>query len=548
MDNTGQRLDTIVRPKIIKGSLPVVETTFQLLAKTNGDFGRSYDLAIGVCLEYFVAKMGNQDASAAQSMDGFINFDIPGQSLEVASIPDKGIWAARCMFPDGPVGNKSAVAGRTWVIEVSIRRSSDHCCVAISVKCASQPYAKEDFLPLRPAIVRQLHMAVGLYDQRPLLPEAWMIEDEEDLDRLAELIRNPKRSVLVHVLSQNPGEESWLVVPNELADETLALAHVVALPARLLAAWNERIGELFGLLPGAVRSYLPTPAGKLVRPANHPLIAGYLWPVIAGKEQGALIRVLYEQSFLHAAGRHVDWGDCLFYREVRLAVLKRRRQEVTDLEELQTIYQEENDTLLHRIDELKIKETEYCQIADQCRQDKAQAAQENQSLRANIKNLRAAIVKRTAALADPVDYPHIWQGMEEWVLRHFEGRLLLHPRASQGIKDAEFRDPSLAYHALYLLATDYRNMKLGITGARQRYEDGLGRLGLHNEPAINHSQAGQKGEAMYVDYPLGSGCRQILQMHLKKGVDRDTRNLLRIYYFWDNEEDLVVIGWLPGHL
>jgi hypothetical protein len=542
-----QRFDPMVRPKILLGNLPAVEVTFQLLVELTGDPRVAHDRAIAICLKYFEAKIGDRVSSADHPPDGFVMTDIPGQSLEVASLPAEGTWAARCMYPDSPLTDKGPVAGRTWVTEVGIRCADGRCRVGICVKCASQPYAKEGFLLLRPGLVRELHAAVGLRDQRPLLPTAWVIDDEAELAELAGLLRHPGRSVPVHVLSQTPGESSWLVPPDELADRTLAIAHVVALPARLLSAWNETIGEPLGLLPGAVRSYLPVPGGALEQPSDHPLIVGYLRLDPAGEERSTLKRLLIELSFRHAAERRVDWGDCRFYGEARLAGLERRRNEARDIEDLQAMYEEENATLRRRIDDLKLEVHDYCNLADESGKAHGRAVQENLALKARLENMLAAARQRGAA-AGPVPIPTQWTGLEDWVAEHFRDRLFLHPRASQGLKDAEFRDPALAYRALELLATDYRDMKLGADGARPRYEARLGQLGLHEDPATTSIQAGQKGDRMYVEYPPGSGRQELLQMHLKKGVDRDPRNLLRIYYFWDAASAVVVVGWLPGHL
>jgi hypothetical protein len=37
-------------------------------------------------------------------------------------------------------------------------------------------------------------------------------------------------------------------------------------------------------------------------------------------------------------------------------------------------------------------------------------------------------------------------------------------------------------------------------------------------------------------------------MHVKKGNSREARNCLRIYFFWDEEREQVVVGHLPAHL
>jgi hypothetical protein len=49
----------------------------------------------------------------------------------------------------------------------------------------------------------------------------------------------------------------------------------------------------------------------------------------------------------------------------------------------------------------------------------------------------------------------------------------------------------------------------------------------------------------YVDY---QGTRTFLERHLKRGNARDERRCLRIYFFWDKREQVVVVGHMPDHL
>ncbi len=44
------------------------------------------------------------------------------------------------------------------------------------------------------------------------------------------------------------------------------------------------------------------------------------------------------------------------------------------------------------------------------------------------------------------------------------------------------------------------------------------------------------------------GQRRILDRHLKGSDSRDRRYGFRLYYIWDDEGQVVVVGWLPSHL
>ena len=57
--------------------------------------------------------------------------------------------------------------------------------------------------------------------------------------------------------------------------------------------------------------------------------------------------------------------------------------------------------------------------------------------------------------------------------------------------------------------------------------------------------SGELGDEYDVIYN-GRKCR--LEQLIVKGNDRDPRHCLRIYFFWDDETNRVVIGSLPGHL
>ena len=46
--------------------------------------------------------------------------------------------------------------------------------------------------------------------------------------------------------------------------------------------------------------------------------------------------------------------------------------------------------------------------------------------------------------------------------------------------------------------------------------------------------------------PKGKPVEVLLDMHLKVGIGKE--NLIRIYFYYDKEKDLVVVGSLPYHL
>lgn len=142
--------------------------------------------------------------------------------------------------------------------------------------------------------------------------------------------------------------------------------------------------------------------------------------------------------------------------------------------------------------------------------------------------------------------------LENWVKHRWSGKLVLHPRAIRAAKQSVFEDVGLIYTALTLLAEEYWLMRTANpTDAKSRRDslmERLGALGLELAPSISSTRAGEQGEEYRVAYPIGGTVKRVLDQHLKKGSGRDERNCLRIYFLWDDERRLVVIGWLPSHL
>jgi hypothetical protein len=85
----------------------------------------------------------------------------------------------------------------------------------------------------------------------------------------------------------------------------------------------------------------------------------------------------------------------------------------------------------------------------------------------------------------------------------------------------------------------------GLLVARERWESGLRQLGLECTPAQSASRAREFASDYFVKYLE----RRIkIDMHLKGGNSRDPRYCFRIYFFWSDENQRVVVAWLPSYL
>ncbi len=133
-------------------------------------------------------------------------------------------------------------------------------------------------------------------------------------------------------------------------------------------------------------------------------------------------------------------------------------------------------------------------------------------------------------------FPLAWSEFEAWCDDRLDG-LALTPAARRELNGAEFEDVALVAHCLHWLATEYRKRRLSGGDAEL-----LGRIpsiagGVHNRPC--------GGDSFDCDW---NGRRRRVDWHIKRGGNtRDPRRCLRIYYFWDEDRNRVVVASLPAH-
>lgn len=143
-----------------------------------------------------------------------------------------------------------------------------------------------------------------------------------------------------------------------------------------------------------------------------------------------------------------------------------------------------------------------------------------------------------------VEFPSKYNDMVGWIEENYQAQIYLHPRAVRALKSAEFEDVRLVYQAVQILAEFYYNKRLGLV-TEEEYQEELGKLSLKDEKATSAISAGEQGDEYYVTI---GGKKHLLERHLTNRVSREKRYCLRIYFYWDDDRNQVVIGSLPAHL
>lgn len=142
--------------------------------------------------------------------------------------------------------------------------------------------------------------------------------------------------------------------------------------------------------------------------------------------------------------------------------------------------------------------------------------------------------------------PETLDVFEEWCARELSGVVIVLNRAYREVKKSDYYDTNLVYQAMLLLRDYYVPMRRdGGPLRKQQFGSRCAELGIELTPTFSGSRYGEHAEEYTIDY---GDRKHLLEMHLKKGNARETRHCFRCYFFWHDDEQQVVVGWLPSHL
>ena len=571
---------TTVAPLVIRPGRSTLRNTFQLKADVLIPDGGTPELtlvkATNVVLDWLAAKFPQKIPASARNIESF-ELDHHGQQqLLCVSVPEEGLWSARLLQPDAPFRGRPAVAGRTWTTEVALHRSASNVQFAVRVLCASAPYATEPIALTRPRIVIDIANLFGLRETRVLDGLPWILKNEDDLYALHDLLTDDRLTMPVVLLTQPqphtlPGIVSeYLLNHKLLAQRIQGFAHVVCMPKDLGYSWTRMVGKVWSAFSGAVRTYQPGLDFENDSPFAHPRTLPdriVFWRYNGKQGEEAFASFLIDKMQEHAAAKYVDWGNCKFFvdaRSLRASYARDRiKREVEEksthkdeasalrfqMKAMEDAHDEAIAALNDQIRQLAEERDVALQMGEAAENERERVDSENRSLQIQNDVLRTAIESKSGKSADlNVTIPDNFEDMPDWVEQYLTGRLILHPRALQGIKKAQYKEVKLVYQSLLLLAREYRNKRLGHEKAEEEWVKGQQKLRLRFGASITKTRAGEHGQTYFVQYPIGTTQSRFLENHLRKGSTKDDRYCLGIYFFWDDATRQVVVGWLPSHL
>lgn len=168
-------------------------------------------------------------------------------------------------------------------------------------------------------------------------------------------------------------------------------------------------------------------------------------------------------------------------------------------------------------------------------QERAEAAeQQNRAAAFRIRALEERLTDG-AAKPDALQLPESWPDFVEWADIELAGKLTLTPRARRMVKEPEFEDARLAAECLVWLANEARQSLIGKSD-----------LLLSDAPVAdgvkNAHCGGDAFDLKWQDRTFTA------DWHIKNGGNtRDPKRCLRIYWFWDDSTQQVVVAEMPAH-
>ena len=510
-------------------------------------FSRIIDLILPFVAKSLYAKLPPE---ATQHL----SFEISNEDrlCECVAVPERMLWAIRFKF--------ASKDGTAWYYDVSLVREDDRLIFGMKIDTAFGTDVKA--LQAKLLLVESL-LGCGLLAQgRPVTANLWLVNTPEDVSALVALLEDPYRSLPVIVISAvnrnawrlTPSAPEYLVNAEYLANRVKGYAIVARINFQSAYALTEAVGKSWSVYDGACRTYFPKIDFDNGSPAHHPgnfKDKIWFWNYEGLRGERGYTAFLIDTAHRVASTSRTDWSGLYFVPDARILAAElemAHAMHLANAPERELAMQNQIAALQRKLQTEEEENADWLGELEKATEEAEYYKQENIALRLRLDALRAHLIRQSGESPDKeIQIPDNYKVMGEWVKEHLAGRLILLPRAERAASKAEYTEVGMVYRALLILANEDRDSRMG-TGTDKAFRDALAQYGMDFSGSIDKSRAGQEGDAYYVNYPIGTTQRVFLQFHLERGNRHEDRYCMRIYFFWDDDTNQVVVGWLPSHL
>lgn len=470
-------------------------------------------------------------------------------NAEAVIVRERGIWALRLKYY-----NDIDCSGRWFYHDVALVSEEDELAFGYSVY--AEIHGKE-FPIFVPHLIYHLSDTCNLYQFRKIDGGFLNIASPMQLEELWCLAIMPERTLPLVVISELSTRqrsvggkiEHFTVEPTVVVARLRGFAHVVQLAYDASREWCQRVGRAFCAVEGGVRIMLPgfNPENDLA--SDHP---GHFRDSILEYQYRDKVGVeAYMMYLFHATRRMTDKPSETNERVYFLPDAKRLQKEFEHffnwIDRAAAVNEKrlriEADALksnLHKAEaEISQKNDEITEANRQSIywQEQAVALQKSIELLSGHRIANKSVVQTSF----PSEYPAV----AKWAEQQFSGKLLLLPQAVKSLERGCYFSLELVCRGLELLANEYRDAQMSndstpLTAVCKKH-------GLTIRRASGKAKISQDSN-WYVNYPEGNDVRRFLEYKIERGFGKSPRHVLRIYFFYDSDNSLVVVGHLPSQL
>jgi hypothetical protein len=437
--------------------------------------------------------------------------------------------------------------GRTWRVEVVLYKQEARTLVGL-VLTVIDPHGIEGIRHTSiPQLIRRLTDVVGLFDDGRLLDaKAIQVDTSAEMDRLVDLLESPTRTRAVVVIARDDTGRR-LIEPSYLAERLAGVAHVADVDTESSWELTRRYGKLLSVYGLGVRVYRPSFDPDADAPSAHPLFVGQQWLDRGRALRDRLIELAAEQTT--KAGDDAVPSFAAVRRWIAEQRLQDARRTASTRTEQMVLLEKENERLKADVEAAQELAVEATQERDQAKAREQDHQELTRQLRVRVawleQRLRAAENASAAVVVEEMPYPDTWDDLEDWAERWLGGQVIVLAAAVRKARKSLFRDIPLAYRALAMLG-EYQQMRaLGTVEAKERYEATRNALRLDVSSvgdALNNHRTKEHYMANW------NGRRIALAMHVSGSSSRRKEEGFRLYFSYDEDAELVVVGHFPTHL
>lgn len=534
-----------------------------------------------------------------------------GYTVETVCIPEDKIWSFRLIEPDlstqwkDGVEISTAIPGRVFETNIAFRviGTTMYMGVELIVSEPENTGEEKQAAVLRPAVVSVLaeNSNLGLSAGYLLENRLWELNSKERHKQLRENLKKwmvpavvfcdciPERSTekqsvqkfevvlgkppidLSQMLKQTGFSQnipSHQVMGTAKKDTIVASTPSVPYDTELFARTRLAYAHSFHLPVDQFESFskihqIDVKSGDILFLEPYELGAGVLKYEYSKASRDNNFSELMTLSRDYLRKKSVSFGSVVFLSGAKKMLSERYKKAnlsvddtINDYEErIQTLCEMHKNELMERNDKIQQQANKITRLKNQL--DNADAQIED--IRSQATREIEEAHKMVANMAERMEYfeslpkrPKTPQEIPGWVRNRFIGRLEFHQRAVRLIQDvsASDIDMQLLCDAIEYLAREYRDLKAG----NIKWDDVTKRCSEKYGRPFEVTGCGDTAIEMYpnqykIKYKTGFKGKPVetpLDEHLKVG--NTAGNLIRIYFLYDAERKVIVVGSLPHHL